>query len=479
MTTTIAPEIKAAKGPTVMTTSRLEDGSAGSSELRDTRRPNVRTALPGPKGRAIVEADAQFVTPSYPRPSFKLVAERAQGVWVEDVDGNVFLDCNAGVAVCSTGHCHPEIVRTIQEQAARLIHMCGTDYYYRQMPELAQKLDEIVPVPRPTRTHFANSGTEAVETALKLAMHATGRERFIAFFNSFHGRTLGSLSLTSSKVAQRVGFKRQALDVVHVPYPNDYRNPFREDECGDGGAAQGALNWIENRLFKTTTPPDEVAAIVVEPVQGEGGYVPSPKEFLKGLRRTCDEHGILLIVDEVQSGMGRTGKMFACEHYGVQADIICLAKGIASGLPIGVCVSRADLMDWKPGAHASTFGGNPVAAAAALKTIELLERELVANSAQVGAYLKRGLEKLMSKHKCIGDVRGMGMMLGVEFVKDRVTKEQDPELRDRVEVASFERGLILLGAGTNTIRWSPPLILTEEHVDVALEIFDEAISASV
>jgi 4-aminobutyrate aminotransferase len=442
------------------------------------KRPEIKTALPGPKGRAIVEADAKFVTPSYPRPSFKLVAERAKGVWVEDVDGNVFLDCNAGVAVCSTGHCHPEVVRAIQDQAAELIHMCGTDYYYRQMPELAQKLDEIVPVPRPTRTHFANSGTEAVETALKLAMHATGREKFIAFFGSFHGRTLGSLSLTSSKAAQRVGFKRSMLDVVHVPYPNEYRNPFREDECDGKGAGQGALNWIENRLFKTTTPPEEVAAIVVEAVQGEGGYVPAPPGFLEGLRRICDQHGILLIVDEVQSGMGRTGKMFALEHYGVKADIVCIAKGIASGLPIGVCVARADLMDWKPGAHASTFGGNPVAVAAALKTIELLERELIANSADVGAYLKRGLEKLMSKYDCIGDVRGLGMMIGVEFIKDRATRTPDPDLRDRVEVASFERGLILLGCGYNTIRWSPPLILTKENVDVALEIFDEAIAAS-
>src|SRR5215475_11951466 len=309
-------------------------------------------------------------------------------------------------------------------------------------------------------------------------MHVTGREKFIAFFNSFHGRTLGSLSLTSSKVAQRKGFKRQALDVVHVPYPNEFRNPFSAADCGNGGAGQGALNWIEERLFKTTTPPEEVAAIVVEAVQGEGGYVPAPKNFLQGLRRICDQHGILLIVDEVQSGMGRTGKMFACEHYGVQADIICIAKGIASGLPLGATVSRADLMDWKPGAHASTFGGNPVAIAAALKTIELLQRELVANSAEVGAYLKNGLQKLMNKYDCIGDVRGMGMMLGVEFVKDGASEKPDVELRDRVEMASFQRGLILLGCGANSIRWSPPLILSRDNVDVALEIFDEAIGAA-
>ena len=446
--------------------------------LAPPRRPEIKTALPGPVGQKIVEADSQFVTPSYPRPSFKLVAERAEGVWVEDVDGNIFLDCNAGVAVCSTGHCHPEVVRAIQEQAAQLIHMCGTDYYYRHMPELARKLDEIVPIEGPTRTHFANSGTEAVETALKLAMHATGREKFIAFFNSFHGRTLGSLSLTSSKAAQRRGFKRQALDVTHVPYPNTFRHPFTGERTDGETASRACLDWIENRLFKTTVPPEECAAIVVECVQGEGGYVPAPKEFLQGLRRICDREGIILVVDEVQSGMGRTGKMFASEHYDLKADIVCIAKGVASGLPLGACVARADLMDWKPGAHASTFGGNPVAIAAALKTIELLERELVANSAEVGGYLQEGLRKLMQKHDCIGDVRGLGLMVGVEFVEDKSSMKPAPELRDRVESACFERGLIILGAGFNTIRWSPPLILTRENVDVALEIFDEAIAAS-
>jgi 4-aminobutyrate aminotransferase len=446
--------------------------------LAPPRRPEIKTALPGPKGAEIVAADHQFVTPSYPRPSFKLVAERAEGVWVEDVDGNIFLDCNAGVAVCSTGHCHPEIVRAIQEQAAQLIHMCGTDYYYKHMPQLARKLDEIVPIEGPTRTHFANSGTEAVETALKLAMHATGREKFIAFFNSFHGRTLGSLSLTSSRVAQRKGFKRQALDVTHVPYPNIFRHPFTGERSDAETVSRACLDWIEKRLFLTTIPPEECAGIVVEVVQGEGGYVPAPKEFLQGLRRICDEHGIMLIVDEVQSGMGRTGKMFASDHHDLKADIICIAKGIGSGLPIGACVARADLMDWKPGAHASTFGGNPVCIAAALKTIELLERELVSNSAEVGAYMQEGLRRLMQKHDCIGDVRGLGLMVGVEFVEDKASMKPAPELRDRIEHACFERGLIILGAGVNTIRWSPPLIITRENIDVALEIFDEAISAS-
>ncbi|HEX5835771.1 MAG TPA: acetyl ornithine aminotransferase family protein [Pyrinomonadaceae bacterium] len=446
--------------------------------IAPTRRPEIKTALPGPNAKKIIDADTKWVNPAYPRPEYKLVAARASGVWVEDVDGNLFLDCNAGVAVCSTGHCHPDVVQAIQQQAAELIHICGTDYYYRHMPELAEKLDAIVPVQSPTRTHFANSGTEAVETALKLAMHVTGREKFIAFFNSFHGRTLGSLSLTSSKAAQRRGFKRQALDVVHVPYPNEFRNPFSAADCGDGGAAQGALNWIEERLFKTTTPPEEVAGIVVEAVQGEGGYVPSPKGFLAGLRRICDQHGIMLIVDEVQSGMGRTGKMFASEHYDVKADIVCIAKGVASGLPLGACVARADLMNWKPGAHASTFGGNPVCIAAALKTIELLEGGLVENAATVGAHLKAGLEQLKAKHECIGDVRGMGLMVGVEFVENKTSLKPAPELRDRIEVACFERGLIILGAGANTIRWSPPLVLTKDNVDVALEIFDQAIAAS-
>jgi 4-aminobutyrate aminotransferase len=443
-----------------------------------TKRPEIRTELPGPAAREIIEADAQWVTPSYPRPDYKLVVRRAQGVWVEDVDGNTFLDCNAGVAVCNTGHCHPEVVRAIQEQAAELIHMCGTDFFYRHMPALAQKLDEIVPVPSPTKTHFANSGTEAVETALKLAMHATGRQKFIAFFNSFHGRTLGSLSLTSSKIAQRRGFKRSVLDVTHVPYPNAFRHPFTGEESDGATVSRACLSWIEDRLFKTTTPPEEVAAIVVEAVQGEGGYVPAPQEFLDGLRRICDEHGILLIVDEVQSGMGRTGKMFASDHYGLKPDIITLAKGLASGIPIGACVARADLMDWKPGAHASTFGGNPVALASALKTIELLEGGLVRNSAEVGAYIQDGLRRLARKYDCIGEVRGLGMMIGVEFVAGSGSRDAAPELRDRVEMECYKRGLILLGAGHNTIRWSPPLILTRENADVALEIFDEAVAAA-
>lgn len=444
----------------------------------EIQRPNIKTELPGPKSREIIAADEQFVTPSYPRPDYKLVAERGYGVWLEDPDGNIFLDCNAGVAVCSTGHCHPEIVQAITDQVQRLIHLCGTDFYYKQMPDLGRKLNEICPIDGETKTHFANSGAEAIETALKLAMYHTRRQKFISFYGSFHGRTLGALSLTSSKKAQRLGFMRQALDVVHVPYPNKFRHFVDEKPTDEEKISRDVINWIENRLFKTTTPPEEVAGIILEVVQGEGGYVPAPKLFVKELRRICDENGIMLIVDEVQSGMGRTGKMFALDHHeGVKADIMCLAKGIGSGLPIGATVAKAEIMSWHKGAHASTFGGNPVCIASALKTIELLQNGLVENSATVGKYLEDGLRNLQTEYKQIGDVRGLGMMLGVEFVKE--DGEPDAELRDRIEMACFNKGLIILGCGTSTIRWSPPLILTKENVDVALEIFDEAIADSI
>ncbi len=443
----------------------------------DIKRPQIKTELPGPKGREIIAADEKYVTPSYPRPDYKLVAEKGYGVWIEDADGNIFLDCNAGVAVCSTGHCHPEIVKAITEQTKTLMHMCGTDFYYHHMPDLGKKLNEIVPIEGETKTHFANSGAEAVETALKLAMYHTKRQKFISFFGSFHGRTLGALSLTSSKRAQRLGFARQALDVTHVPYPYCYRCPFNLGKCDDGSCCMGTIDWIENRLFKTTTPPSEVAGIVVEAIQGEGGYIPAPPEVLQAIRKICDKHGIMMIVDEVQSGMGRTGKMFAIEHSGVSPDIMCLAKGIGSGLPIGVTVAKAEIMSWHKGAHASTFGGNPVCIASALKTIELLQNGLTENAKNVGNYLQDGLRKLQEKYDCIGDVRGHGMMLGVEFIKEDGAFA--PELRDRIEMACFNKGLIILGCGDSVIRWSPPLILTKENVDVALEIFDEAIAESI
>ena len=444
----------------------------------EIKRPVIKTELPGANARRIIEADHRFVTPSYPRPDYKLVVESGSGVWITDVDGNVFLDCNAGVAVCNTGHAHPEIVKAVNEQTNRFLHMCGTDFYYEGMPALAQKLDEITPVPSPTRTHFANSGAEAIETALKLAMYHTGRQKFISFFGSFHGRTLGALSLTSSKAAQRRGFARQALDVVHVPFPKCSTCPFNLGRCSDGGCCLGTIDWIENKLFKTTTPPDEVAAIVLEVVQGEGGYIPAPPEFVREIRRICDENGILLIVDEVQSGFGRTGKMFASNHYDLKPDVMCLAKGIGSGLPIAACVARADVMDWGKGAHASTFGGNPVCIASALKTIELLENGLIENSAQIGEHLQNGLRRLMQKYDSIGDVRGLGMMIGVEFVTDKQTMQPDADLRDRIEMECFNRGLIILGCGASTIRFSPPLVLTRDNADTALEIFDAAIGAA-
>ena len=451
-----------------------------TTELETRKRPEIKTPLPGPKAQAIVDADAQYVTPSYPRPDYKLVADRASGVWITDPDGNVFLDCNAGVAVCSTGHCHPEIVATVQKQVSELIHLCGTDFYYRHMPELGKMLNDIVPIDGPTKTHFANSGAEAIETALKLAMYHTRRQKFISFYGSFHGRTLGALSLTSSKKAQRLGFMRQALDVVHIPYPNKFRHFATDMPSDEATVTRDVINWLENRVFQTTTPPEEVAGIILEVVQGEGGYVPAPTAFVKELRRICDQYGIMLIVDEVQSGMGRTGKMFALDHHdGVKADIVCMAKGLGSGMPIGACTAKAHIMDWHKGAHASTFGGNPVALAAAMTTIELLQGGLVDNSLEVGAYLEAGLNKLKDKHACIGDVRGLGMMLGVEFVTDKETLKPAPELRDKVEMACFQRGLIILGCGTSTIRFSPPLVLTKEHADVALEIFDEAITASI
>jgi 4-aminobutyrate aminotransferase len=445
------------------------------AEFAGFKRPVIKTELPGPKSREIIDADTRYVTPSYPRPDYKLVVERAHGVWVEDPDGNIFLDCNAGVAVCSTGHCHPEVVAAIMKQVNEFIHFCGTDFYYRQMPDLGKKLEEICPLGGPTRTHFANSGAEAVETALKLAMYHTHRQKFVSFYGSFHGRTLGALSLTSSRTAQRLGFMRQALDVVHIPYPNKFRHFATDMPTDEETITRDVINWLENRVFQTTTPPDEVAGIVLEPVQGEGGYIPAPAAFVKELRRICDEHGIMLIVDEVQSGMGRTGKMFAIEYSGVRPDIMCLAKGLGSGMPIGACIARDNVMDWHKGAHASTFGGNPVALTAAMKTIELLQGGLVQNSHDVGAYLKTGLDTLKDKYDCIGDVRGFGMMLGVEFVTDKTGLKPAPELRDAIEMECYKRGLIILGCGPNSIRWSPPLILAKEHVDVALEIFEEAI----
>jgi len=427
--------------------------------------PEIRTSLPGPRARAVIERDNAVLSPSYTR-SYPLVAGTAEGAIVEDVDGNRFLDFSAGIAVVSTGHCHPRVVAAIQKQAARLIHMSGTDFYYENMVTLAERLAATLPGPR--RVYFGNSGAEAVESAMKLARYATHRTKFIAFMGAFHGRTLGALSLTASKAVQRRGFGPLIPGVYHVPYPDTYRH--------GGAAANLSLEAIE-RLFHTILPPEEVAAIVVEPVQGEGGYLVPPEGFLQDLARIAKAHGILLVFDEVQCGMGRTGKLWAWQHSGVAPDILTTAKGIASGMPLSAMIARADLMHWKPGAHASTFGGNPVAIAAALETLDLLGEGLVDNAARVGAHMMERLASWPARIASVGDVRGVGLMIAIELVRDRHTKERAPELRDAVVERAFERGLLVLGAGENSIRLCPPLLITREQADFALDVLEEACTA--
>jgi 4-aminobutyrate aminotransferase len=453
--------------------------------------PWIRTDLPGPLGRQLIATDEQYTSPSYTR-VYPLAVERGCGAVIEDVDGNRFLDFTAGIAVCSTGHCHPRIVSAVQEQAGKLIHMSGTDFYYAPQGELAKKLAEIAPGSGAKRVFFTNSGAESVEAAFKLARYHTGRQHMIAFFGAFHGRTMGALSLTGSKVVQRRGFAPLIPLVSHVDFPNCYR-------CGSGApcslpragelareradlpvlAAEStccleSLNQL-NDLFRRTVAPQEVAAVIVEPIQGEGGYIVPPREFHRDLRKLCDQHGILLIVDEVQSGMGRTGKMFAMEHFGVAPDIVCLAKGIASGMPLGAIIARADIMDWGPGSHASTFGGNPVSCVAALETIKLLEESLMENARVVGDYLKSRLAELMERHRLIGDVRGLGLMVGAELVSGRESKEPASSERDEIVQACFRRGLLLLGCGVSTLRFCPPLVVTKEQCDVAVGILDEVL----
>jgi 4-aminobutyrate aminotransferase len=440
-----------------------------------TNTPHIKTALPGPNAKALIERDSAVVSPSYTR-GYPLVIERASGCIVEDVDGNTFLDCAAGIAVNATGHSHPEVVKAIADQAARFIHMSGTDFYYEPQVRLAEEIAAIAPFEGGARSFFGNSGTEAIEAAIKLARYATGRQGLIAFFGGFHGRTMGALALTASKSVQRRGFSPLMAGVYHAPYPNSYRCP--PGMTPDAWASY-CLDYIDHELFGQIVAPDEVAAVVIEPIQGEGGYVVAPTAFLRGLRDLTRRHGILLIVDEVQSGMGRTGKMFAIEHAGVQPDIVAIAKGIASGLPLGVAAARADLMTWPAGAHASTFGGNPVACAAALATIKLLRSELMANAGTVGAHLMAGLTALMDKHRIIGEVRGRGLMIGVELVRDRTTRQRAIEERNRVVTAAFQRGLLVLGAGKNSIRFSPPLTLTREQADLAIAIFDKALTEAM
>lgn len=434
--------------------------------------PDIKTPLPGPKAREIIERDKKYVSPSYTRP-YPLVIARGEGATVEDVDGNVFLDCAAGIAVNATGHSHPDVVRAVVEQAQRFLHMSGTDFYYDPQVSLAEEMSTIAPFSGGGRSFFGNSGTEAIEASIKLARHRTGRQYLLAFLGGFHGRTMGSLALTASKAIQRKGFGPMMPGVVHAPYADCYRCPvgLTPESC-----AAECLNFIEEQIFLHLVSPDEIAAIVVEPIQGEGGYLVPPAQFLQRLRELATEHGIILIADEVQSGMGRTGRMFAVEHVGVEPDIVAVAKGIASGLPLGISTARVGLMEWPPGSHASTFGGNPVSCAAALATIKLLREQLVANASRVGGHLLEGLRAMAERHALIGDVRGRGLMIGVELVRNRDTKERATSEREAVVAAAFRRGLLVLGAGANAIRICPPLVLTKAQADVALKILDEAIS---
>ncbi len=435
--------------------------------------PRLNPNIPGPEAKRIIAEDEQLLSPSYTR-GYPLVVKNGHGCRIEDVDGNQFLDFTAGIAVNSTGHCHPEVVKAIQDQAANLLHMSGTDFYYDLMPKVAAKLSEIAPMPGPHRVYFGNSGAEAVECALKLARYHTGRQHIISFLGSFHGRTMGALSLTGSKVQQKRRFGPFVPGVTHVRYPYAYRG------CSGGPQAEeafglGCARFIEDKLFKTTLPPEEVAAIFVEPIQGEGGYIVPPNIFLEEIRRICDRHGILMVADEIQSGVGRTGKWWAIEHSGVQPDIITTAKGIASGMPLSAVIARADVMNWVPGSHASTYGGNPLCLAAALATLEIVEREAMANAATVGEHALSRLRTWVAAHECVGDVRGRGLMIGVEIVEDKHTRNQAGALRDRIVDLAFERGLLLLGCGENTIRLCPPLVVTHEETDVALDILEECL----
>jgi 4-aminobutyrate aminotransferase len=434
--------------------------------------PEIRTPLPGPRASELIARDARYVSPSYTR-GYPLVMARGEGAIVEDVDGNRFLDCAAGIAVNSTGHSHPRVVQAIVEQSHRFLHMSGTDFYYEPQVRLAEKLASIVPIDGGVKSFFANSGTEANEAAIKLARYHSKRPYLIAFLGSFHGRTLGSLGLTSSRAVQRRGFGPVTTPgVFHAPYPDVYRAPKGSSPAQ---VAAESIAWIEDRLFAHLVAPEEVAAIVVEPIQGEGGYIVPPIEFHQQLAALATKHGILIVADEVQSGMGRTGRMFASEHFGLRPDIVTMAKGIASGLPLGVTAARADVMDWTPGAHASTFGGNPVACAAALATIELLEGELVANAARVGEHLLARLRELAAAHPLVGDVRGRGLMIGIELVRDRETKVRATEERDLIVDRMFAKGVLVLGAGRNAIRLCPPLVLSTEQADYCVRALGEAL----
>ena len=433
-------------------------------------RPLIVTELPGPEARKVLEKDQKFVSQSYTR-AYPLVAKRARGVWVEDADSNRFLDFTSGLAVCNTGHCHPRVVEAIHRQAEQLIHMSGSDFYYDLQSTLASRLAEITPGSKEKKVFFGNSGAEAIEASLKLARYHTKRPRVLAFLGAFHGRTMGALSLTASKAVHERGFSPLLPGVTHVPYAYCYRCPYHHQQ--HAGCSLACVEWIRDDLFKRSIPPEEVAAIFVEPIQGEGGYIVPPPEFHRKLFDLAREFGILFVADEVQSGMGRTGKMMAIEHWDVIPDIIAVAKGIASGMPLGATISQSEVMDWVPGSHASTFGGNPISCQAALTTIDLLQEGLIQNAERVGAYLLEKLKEFQKRSHLIGDVRGKGLMIGLELVKDPETKEKAIGERGRIIQACFEKGLLILGAGENVIRLSPPLIITKEEADTALTILEE------
>jgi len=427
------------------------------------RSPDIHSVLPGPNAEALLARDRPVTSPSYPR-DYPFVMAKGRGAEVWDVDGNRYLDFMSGIGVCSTGHAHPQVVQAIKDAADDFLHI-SSDYWHERMTRLAERINELDPVGEAAQVFICQSGTEAVEGALKLARYVTGRPRFIGFLGGFHGRSMGSLAFTSSKYTQQAGFFPAMPGVTHAPYPNLYRPLF-------AGADQGTavLDYIENVLFQSNVPSGEVAAILVEPIQGEGGYLVPPEGFLAGLRALCDRHGILLIFDEVQSGIGRTGRMFASQHWGVTPDIMTLAKGLASGLPLGLIAARRRHMEkWKRGAHGNTFGGNPLCCAAALATLELVEREYAANAASVGEYFIAGLRELQQRFACIGDVRGRGLMIGMELVTDRATRAPARALCEAVLRSAFHHGLLLLSCGVSTVRFIPPLMIDRGHVDEALE----------
>jgi len=428
--------------------------------------------LPGPIARSMVERDQAVISPSYPR-GYPFVMDHGRGIEVWDVDGNRFLDFAAGIAVTSTGHSHPKVVKAIQEQAEKFIHI-SSDFYHSKWIELAEYLDRIAPFAEDAVSFMTNSGTESVEAAIKLARYTTGRPQFIGFTGGFHGRTMGALSFTASKPNYRRGFFPTMGGVTHIPFPDPYRPVILNRTNEDAGTA--VIRYLKEEIFDKTTPPEDVAAILVEPIQGEGGYIVPPQSFFPQLREVCDEYGILLIADEVQSGVGRTGKWWAIENFGVEPDIVTSAKGIASGIPMGAMIARKRIVTWPKGSHGNTYGGNPIACAAALATLDLIENGYMENAVRIGNFILSRLQELQADHPSIGCVRGVGLMIGIEFVKDPQTKEYASELRNRIEELAFERGLLTLGCGRSTIRISPALTISQAEAEEGLEIFEEAIT---